>query len=115
MLCALCSIAPEMGITKGRGQNISAAQNKRSCPVSLQKGYKNQRQRFSALASRFYNLTVRKGSAQCFVVSICTEPKSMQNFPNNIVLTSHSYHKYYTMHRCLSMSVRRPAIDGAGR
>ena len=22
MLCALCSIAPEMGITKGRGQNI---------------------------------------------------------------------------------------------
>ena len=29
----------------------------------------------------------------------------MQNFPNNIVLTSHSYHKYYTMRRCLSMSV----------
>ena len=39
----------------------------------------------------------------------------MQNFPNNIVLTSLSYHKYYTMCRCLSMSVRRPAIDGAGR
>lgn len=39
----------------------------------------------------------------------------MQNFPNNIVLTSHSYHKYYTMRRCLSMSVRRPAIDGAER
>ena len=29
----------------------------------------------------------------------------MQNFPNNIVLTSHSYHKYYTMRRRLSMSV----------
>ena len=68
MLCALCSIAPEMGITKGRGQNISAAQNKRSCPVSLQKGCNNLRQRFSALAFRFYRLTVRKGSAQCFVV-----------------------------------------------
>lgn len=39
----------------------------------------------------------------------------MQNFPNNIVLTSHSYHKYYTKRRCLSMSVRRPAIDGAER
>ena len=39
----------------------------------------------------------------------------MQNFPNNIVLTSLCYFKYYTMYRCLSMSVRRPAIDGAGR
>lgn len=39
----------------------------------------------------------------------------MQNFPNNIVLTSHSYHKYYTMCRYLSMSVWRPAIDGAER
>ena len=29
----------------------------------------------------------------------------MQNFPNNIVLTSHSCHKYYTMCRCLSMPV----------
>ena len=105
MLCALCSIALEMSITKGRRQTSSAAQNKLSCPVSLQKGCKNQRQRFSALAPRFYNLTVRKGSAQCFVVSICTEPKSMQNFPNNIVLTSLCYYKYYTMCRCLSMSV----------
>lgn len=105
MLCALCSIALEMSITKGRRQTSSAAQNKLSCPVSLQKGYNNQRQRFSALASRYYRLTVRKGSAQCFVVSICTEPKSIQNFPNNIVLTSHSCLKYYTMYRCLSMSV----------
>lgn len=39
----------------------------------------------------------------------------MQNFPNNIVLTSHSYHKYYTMRRYLSMSVRRPTIDRAER
>ena len=39
----------------------------------------------------------------------------MQNFPNNIVLTSLCYFKYYTMCRCLSMSVWRPAIDGAGR
>lgn len=39
----------------------------------------------------------------------------MQNFPNNIVLTSLCYCKYYTMCRCLSMSVRRPAIDGAER
>ena len=29
----------------------------------------------------------------------------MQNFPNNIVLTSLCYCKYYTMCRCLSMSV----------
>ena len=29
----------------------------------------------------------------------------MQNFPNNIVLTSLYYHKYYTMCRGLSMSV----------
>ena len=29
----------------------------------------------------------------------------MQNFPNNIVLTSLCYFKYYTMCRCLSMSV----------
>lgn len=28
----------------------------------------------------------------------------MQNFPNNIVLTSFPYHKYYTMCRCLSTS-----------
>ena len=39
----------------------------------------------------------------------------MQNFPNNIVLTSLCYCKYYTMCRRLSMSVRRPAIDGAER
>lgn len=39
----------------------------------------------------------------------------MQNFPNNIVLTSLSYHKYYTMCRSLSMSVRRPTIDRAER
>ena len=31
----------------------------------------------------------------------------MQNFPNNIVLTSLSYHKYYTMCRCLSMTLSR--------
>ncbi len=35
----------------------------------------------------------------------------MQNFPNNIVLTSLCYCKYYTMCRCLSMSVYRLAID----
>lgn len=35
----------------------------------------------------------------------------MQNFPNNIVLTSLYYGKYYTMCRCLSMSVCRPIID----
>lgn len=105
MLCALCSIVPEMGITKGRGQNIVRGPKETILPVSLQKGYNNQRQRFSAPAFRFYSLTVGKGSAQCFVVSICTEPNSMQNFPNNIVLTSHSYHKYYTMRRRLSMSV----------
>ena len=29
----------------------------------------------------------------------------MQNFPNNIVLTSLCYCKSYTMHRCLSISV----------
>ena len=29
----------------------------------------------------------------------------MQNFPNNIVLTSLCYFKYYTMCRCLSMPV----------
>ena len=29
----------------------------------------------------------------------------MQNFPNNIVLTSLCYCKYYTMYRCLSMPV----------
>ena len=29
----------------------------------------------------------------------------MQNFPNNIVLASLLCHKYYTMRRCLSMSV----------
>ena len=104
MLCALYSIAPEMGITKGRGQNIVRGAKSKILPCQSAKGYKNQRQRFSALASRFYNLTVRKGSAQCFVVSICTEPKSMQNFPNNIVLTSLPYHKYYTMCRCLSTS-----------
>ena len=28
----------------------------------------------------------------------------MQNFPNNIVLTSLSYSKYYTACHCLSMS-----------
>lgn len=37
----------------------------------------------------------------------------MQNFPNNIVLTSHSYLKYYTMCRGLSMSIWWPAIDGS--
>lgn len=39
----------------------------------------------------------------------------MQNFPNSIVLTSLYYHKYYTMHHCLSMPVRKPAIDRSER
>lgn len=114
MLCALCSIAPEMGITKGRRQNIVRGHTALSFSVKSQKGYNNQRQRFPALASRFYNLTIRKGSAQCFVVSICTEPKSMQNFPNSIVLTSHSCYQYYTLCRRLSMSFQWPIIDRSG-
>ena len=36
---------------------------------------------------------------------INAEFSEMQNFPNNIVLTSLCYYKYYTMCRCLSMSV----------
>ena len=42
MLCALCSITPKTGITKGRGQNIVRGQNKLFCPVSLQKGTKTK-------------------------------------------------------------------------
>lgn len=36
----------------------------------------------------------------------------MQNFPNNIVLTSLCYCKYYTMCRRLSMSVWRLPLKG---
>ena len=39
----------------------------------------------------------------------------MQNFPNNIVLTSLLCHKYYTMCRRLSMSIWWSAIDGSER
>ena len=38
----------------------------------------------------------------------------MQNFPNNIVLTSLCYFKYYTMCRRLSMSIWWTLIDRAG-
>ena len=38
----------------------------------------------------------------------------MQNFPNNIVLTSHSCYQYYTLCRRLSMSFRWPIIDRSG-
>ena len=38
----------------------------------------------------------------------------MQNFPNNIVLTSLYYSEYYTMCRRLSMFFWRPVIDRSG-
>lgn len=104
MLCALCSVAPELGITKGRRQNIVCGHTSSIFSYQIVKRVQQPKAGCSALASRFYRLTVPKGSAQCFVVSTCTEPKSMQNFPNNIVLTSHSCLKYYTMCRCLSTS-----------
>ena len=42
----------------------------------------------SAPASRCYKFMFWKGSAQCLMVSTCVEPKTMQNFPINIALTS---------------------------
>ena len=105
MLCALCSITLKMGITKGRGQNIVRGPKSKILPCQFVKRVQKPKAVIFCPGLSVLQLDSPKGSAQCFVVSTCTEPKSIQNFPNNIVLTSLCYCKYYTMYRCLSMPV----------
>ena len=117
MLCALCSIVPEMGITKGRRQNIrlrpyiidrflsackKGAKTKGSDFLPWPPGFTGWQSQKAPHNVLWYPFVRSRNQYKIFRATSCSPLFTTIN-------------KYYTMHRCLSMPVRTPAIDRSER